>query len=397
MDIGKPIHQWQLSFGGGDWPTSIAFLDSGKRLAAANRSGQIFVWDLPDTPPESDLKDTPPDAPPARRLDGHENGVTHLISANEGQTLISSSLDRTIRIWDVNAEATGNDEVVLDEKAREQRGRGKPAAEKKAILEAPGASVETVPSQHTLNGHTNWIKGLGISANEKRLISGDDSCQSIVWDLETHEQVASWHGYDRVWVSSAALAPDGKTAFVGEFAGRRSSFDVPAAQARLWNAESGEMTLDLLKTWTPDTKDEDRVDSYGYGRTWGKLIKRGLVCSAFSPDGKLLAVGQGGETDKGQVHLVNVESGKIERTVSGHRYGACDVKFSADSKLVLSSGRDTMVRVCQVNDGKEVVTLGKERGGQFKDWMHAIAISPDQQYVAAADIAGLVHVWKLQS
>lgn len=395
MDITKPAHTWQLSFDG-DWPTTVTFLNSSRRIAAGNRSGQIFIWDLPESPPESQEKDTPPDIAPVRRLDGHTNGITHLIAANDGQTLISSSLDRTIRIWDVDAESAGTDEVILDTDARERRARGKSSEEKKLILEAPGTPVEIVKSIHTLEGHTEWIKGLGISADESRLISGDDACQVIVWDLNSREQVASWHGYDRVWVSSAALSPDGKTAFVGEFAGRRSSFDVPAAQARLWNADTGEMSLDLLKVWTPDVKDEDRIDSYGYGRTWGKLIKRGLVCSAFSPDGKLLAVGQAGETDKGQVHLVDVETGKIERTVSGHRYGACDVQFSADGNLVLSSGRDTMVRICQVSDGKEVAALGKERGGQFKDWMHGIATSPDQQHVAAADIAGMVHVWTLQ-
>ena len=54
-----------------------------------------------------------------------------------------------------------------------------------------------------------------------------------------------------------------------------------------------------------------------------------------------------------------------------------------------------MVRICQVADGKEVLTLGKPRGGQFKDWLHAVALSPDQQAVAAADIAGLVSVWNV--
>ena len=157
------------------------------------------------------------------------------------------------------------------------------------------------------------------------------------------------------------------------------------------------MQRDLLKIWTPKVKDKDRQDTYGYWRTWGKLLKRGLVCAQFSPDGKLLAVGQGGETDTGKVHLVNVADGKIIRTVSGHRYGVCDVKFSADGKFVGSSGRDTTVRICQVADGQEVASLGKSRGGQFKDWMHAIAISPDQKRIAAADIAGIVHVWQLTS
>lgn len=396
MEINKPIHEWQLSFEG-DWPCAVTFLGSSRRFAAGNRTGQIYVWELPEERPAGGEKDTPPNFAPVRRLDGHTNGITGLIATQDGRTLISSSLDRTIRLWDVNSEPSGTDEVVLDMKVRERIARTKPSAERPAILEAPGTTVEIIKSQHMLEGHTEWIKALGISADEKRLISGDDACHSIVWNLETREQIASWHGYDRVWVSSAALSPDGKTAFVGEYAGRRSSFDVPAAQARLWNVDDATMTLDLLKTWTPDVKDESRVDSYGYGQAWGKLIKRGLVCASFSPDGKLLAVGQGGETDKGQIHLVNVESGEIERTISGHRYGACDVRFSADSKLVLSSGRDTLVRVCQVADGKEIATLGKERGGQFKDWLHAIAISPNQEYVAAADIAGLVHLWKLHT
>ncbi|MDA0588567.1 MAG: hypothetical protein O2820_11990 [Planctomycetota bacterium] len=396
MEISKPAHIWQLSFDG-DWPTSVAFLGSSRKLAAGSRDGRIFVWDLPESPPESQEKDTPPDAAPVRQLVGHENGVTHLIATDDGKTLISSSLDRTIRIWDVNAEATGKGDVILDKPARERLSNRKSAAEKAAILEAPGATVETIGSQHTLEGHKDWIKALGISADGRRLISGDDTCLTIVWNLQTKKQIASWHGYQRVWVTSAALSPDGKTAFVGEFAGRRSSFDVPAAQARLWDAQKGQMTLDLLKVWTPTVKDEDRVDSYGYGQAWGKLLSRGLVCARFSPDGTLLAVGQGGETDKGQIHLVNVESGKIERTVSGHQSGACDVRFSADGRLVLSSGRDTVIRVCQVADGKEIATLGKARGGQFKDWFYGIAISPDEQFVAAADIAGLVHVWQLNS
>ncbi|MCA9224802.1 MAG: hypothetical protein KDA47_04290, partial [Planctomycetales bacterium] len=83
------------------------------------------------------------------------------------------------------------------------------------------------------------------------------------------------------------------------------------------------------------------------------------------------------------------------REISGHRYGVTDVKFSADGNYDLSTGRDTMLLICEVSDGKEVAALGKSRGGQFKDWLYALAISPDQNWVAATDIAGLVHVWQL--
>ena len=405
MQINKPIQKWQLSFEG-DWPTSVAFLGDSRKVAAGNRGGQILIWDLPENPPqvaqtEQEKKDNkepqPPDFAPVRLLEGHTNGITHLRTSPDGKTLISSSLDHTVRVWDVAAAESGKTELILDGKTRERNTKYKPDEVKKQILEAPGVTVGTVQESHVLNGHSGWVCGLGISRNGERLISGDDKCLSIVWDLKTRKPISQWHGYDRVWVRSAALSPDGQTAFVGEYADRCSDFDAPAAQARLWNTNDGSMKLDLLKIWTPDVKDKDRIDSYNYRQAWTKLIKRGLVCADISPDGKLLATGQGGEADPGQIHLVDLESGEIVRTVSGHRGGACDVKFSADGKYVLSSGRDTTIRICQASDGKEIAALGKERGGQFKDWIYAIAISPDQKYVAAADIAGMVHVWQLAS
>lgn len=402
MQIANPIQQWQLSFEG-EWPTSVAFLENGQRIAAGNQAGQIYLWELPETPPEqpSEAKDKkehePPDHPPVRRLDGHSNGITHLRATPDGKTLISSSLDHTIRLWDVNAPAEGKAEAILDSKSREQQARNKKEEEQKQILNAPGVEVDTLSAARVLEGHEGWVYALDLSAGGERLISGDDRCLSIVWDLASRKPISRWQGYDRVWVRSAALSPDGKTAFTCEFADRRSNFDAPAAQARLWNSDDGALKLDLLKIWTPDVKDKDRQDTYGYLQKWKKLLKRGLVCAQFSPDGSLLAVGQGGETDTGKIHIVDVESGKILRTVSGHKYGACDVKFSADGQYVLSSGRDTTLRICQVSDGKEVAALGTARGGQFKDWLHAIAISPDQNTVATADIAGMIHVWQLHS
>ena len=89
MKIENPAHVWQLMFEG-EWPTSVAFLGDRRKLAAGNRQGQIFVWHLPDEPPvpaeddpekkKSDKEPPPPDFPPVRRLDGHTNGITRLIS-----------------------------------------------------------------------------------------------------------------------------------------------------------------------------------------------------------------------------------------------------------------------------------------------------------------------------
>jgi len=398
LKIDKPQHLWQLAFEGA-WVTSVAFVGSHNRLVAGNRLGQVLMWELPEEPDEElteqakkDKRDAPSIAP-MRMLQGHNNAISGMLTGPDGKTLITASLDRTVRFWDTTAAATSEAEIVLDREQREQEAKRAPKEKKDAILNAPGVMLPAQTSQHTLDAHAEWVKALDLSRDGKRLITGDDACRTIVWDYAARKPIAEWTGHPMTWVSSAALSPDGGLAFVGEYCFRRGDFDRPPAQARLFDASTGEEKIDLLKVQFPDVKERD--NSYGYSRTWGKFVKNGFVAARFSPNGKLLALGQGGETDTGQVHLIDPTNGKVVRTVSGHRYGVTDVLFSDDGEYVVSTGRDTTVRICKVADGKEAAALGKPRGGQFKDWLHAIALSPDQRYLAAADMAGCVHVWRL--
>jgi WD40 repeat protein len=399
MEIKEPKHRWQLTFEG-HWPTSIAFLGNQQRIAAGNRGGQILIWDLPaeapePTPPADGKSKEPlvPDHVPQRQLIGHDNAVSHLRTTSDGSKLVSASYDRTIRVWDVNAAASGTAQVVLDGQQRERSAQRKSPEEMAAILDAPGVDVETMEARATLTGHTDWVTALGISSDDQQLISGDNSAHLFAWDLKTLERKNAWRGHTWNGILSAAFSLDGETALVSEYRFKRDDFDIPAAGLKVWNVSDAAEQADLLKIQFP--KLDSSATTYGAAQVWRKFVAGGLVGAAFSPDGQWIAVGQAGETSTGQVHLFDRANGKLIRSVSGHRYGVCDIQFSADSKFVVSSGRDTMVRICQVADGKEVAALGKERGGQFKDWLHAVAISPDQLAVAAADIAGMVHVWQL--
>jgi WD40 repeat protein len=393
MNINNPKLLWQLNFEGA-WPTAIAFLGSSRKLAAANQEGQIYVWDLPEAPPafeaEKNSERKAPDHAPARRLEGHANGVARLVATTDGQTLVSASLDHTLRLWQPHDAATGTAEAVLDSEQRKSKAKRE---RKDEHLTAPGVAVETIGPAHTLTGHDDWVLSLGISADGRRLISGDAAARVIVWDLAERNQIVRWSGYPWNWIQALALSPDGQTAVVSEHRYKRDDFDIPAAALRVYDAATGEMKLDILKTMFP--KYDPQQNTYGSGQIWRKFIAQGLVAADISPDGKLVALGQGGETDTGKVQLVEIETGKLVREIGGHQQGATDVKFSADGKYVLSTGRDTTLRICQVEDGKEVAALGTPRGGQFKDWLSALAVSPDQTTVAATDIAGQIHVWSL--
>src|SRR5262245_16721975 len=110
---------WKLPFDiTGQWPTSVALLGSHQRVAAANQDGTILIWDLPEKPVATKIKldngkeedgfETPS---PSRRLQGHTNGITRLLATPDGQTLISASLDRTLRVWNVSAATSGETEL----------------------------------------------------------------------------------------------------------------------------------------------------------------------------------------------------------------------------------------------------------------------------------------------
>lgn len=389
----------QLTFEGA-WPSAIAFLDND-RLAVGNLDGQLLVWDLRDEPVElsdeekkrSNRADRKPNIHPRLALVGHTNSITRMLTAEGGKTLVSAGFDRTIRLWEPAQTPTGETHVVIDGEFRKALTRYDKSREKE-ILEGPGAQVATLGPSGGLEGHADWVFGLSLSADGTRLLSGDDRNESILWDFPARKELRRWTGHPMCGVVSTAVSADAKKAFVAEFRMRRGDFDRPPAQAKLLSLDAAEPLLDLLAIQFPDVKLRD--NSYGYGVTWAPWVGNGFITAAFSPDGSLLAVGQGGEIQTGKVHLIDVATGKTARTISGHESGVTELKFTADGKHVVSAGRDTLLRVCRVEDGTEVAVLGTPRGGQFKDWLSAFDISPDQTRFAAADIAGLTHVWEFR-
>jgi WD40 repeat protein len=391
----QPKLLYELTFEG-SWPMAVTFLDSPRRVAAGNQDGLLYVWELPETPPEpmakkeGEKKPAAPNVPPKRKLEGHTNQISRLLFDKDRKQIISASFDHTIKYWPIDASPTGKADAVLDGERRQNEFK---RTKKEEVLKAPGVEVDVYAPSKTLEGHADWIQTLGASGDFSRLISGDSVAQVIVWDTAKGEPISKFKGYDWNWIVAARLDGKGETAAVAEFRYKRDDFDVPTAAFKTWNVADGSEKLDILKVQFPKLKPGDTT--YGGGQMWKKFIADGLVALAFSPDGKLIAAGQGGETDTGKAHILETDTGKLVRDISGHQYGMTDLCFSKDGKLLFTAGRDTCVRITQVEDGKEVGVLGAPRGGQFKDWISAIALSPEETHLAAADIGGMVAVWEL--
>jgi WD40 repeat protein len=327
---------------------------------AGNNVGQIVAWDLPESP-----KDPAPK--PSRRFDGHTNVITRLLPAPDGTTFYSSSYDHAIRVWNAMAPSEKKGTIVLNSRAI-----GEAESRKRKAPKAIEVAVEIVESTKTFTGHHDWIVAMSLSKDGKTLASGDEKGEVIVADAGTGSERKRWKV--KGWVYGLGMSPDAETLLVSERtplvfdSGRR--FGV-----KLWSA-TGEMKHDLSKTFE----------------------KQRILAAVFSPDGKTLAVGQGGESDgtSGKVTLLGPATGAVRKELTpGHLNGLTDIAFHPDSKTLASCGRDTMVRIWDARSGKLLKALGKERGGQFKDWICAVAYSPDGRWLAAADMAGMVHIYSL--
>ncbi len=358
-NLAKPVLAWNLIWDA-DWVTSVAFLGASRRVAAGNNLGEILVWELPAK--------SGGDAPkPSLHLDGHTNVISHLAATADGTVLISASYDHTIRHWDGTAQADPSESLVLNASAIADAERRKSNGAK--VPPALPAKVGVVKNTRTLDAHKEWVVGLELSRDGNVFISGDDGGNVFIWNRENGEVTKRWQ--TKGWTYALALSPDQTQACVGERLPLVFDSDRHAG-LRLWNAKTGEVLHDLSATFK------------------GQFI----AAAAYAPDGKLLAVGRGGEGEPGVVTLLDPATGKkIRELTPGHQYGLTDLAFHPDGVHLASCGRDTVVRIWNTATGKLVSEAGKPRGGQFKDWIHAVSWSADGDWLAAADMAGAVQVW----
>ncbi len=372
-----------------DWVSAVSFVGP-KHLAAGNNRGEILIWDL-STPPDKTPEPTPDKnkpasnassgdksekplhsaLPPVRQCVGHSNVINRLLSVGN-RWLLSASNDHTLRYWDLDAPPGEPAKLILNARTIEDIARNKSSGRKSPPpLEV---TVKTQPSTRTIQGH-EWIVGLALSHDQSTLITGDDAGNVILYDRATGTEKKRWQV--KGWAYAVALSPDLQQACVSERyplvfdSGRHNA-------VKLWHATTGTVQHDLSKEF----KDLQ------------------IAAAAYSADGKTLALGRGGEADGtgGKIFLLDPATGKKQRELTpGHLNGLTDLCFHPDGKHLATSGRDTVVRLWNLADGKLVKELGKPRGGQFKDWIHALSISPDGTRLATADMAGFVHVWQFDA
>jgi WD40 repeat protein/tRNA A-37 threonylcarbamoyl transferase component Bud32 len=199
----------------------------------------------------------------------------------------------------------------------------------------------------TLRGHTDKVRGVAVSPDGKRIVSGSRDDTVKVWDATTGAELMTLRGSS----GSAMFSPDGK---------RVASCSMDQT-IRIWDAATGnELTM---------LQDE-----------------AGVVSIAFDPDGKRLVSGNWDKTIK----LWDIASGAEITAFRGHDGILNTVSFSPDGTRIISSSNDKTVRVWGVSTGDQLMVL-KGHEGAVGDH----SISPDGKRIISASEDKTAKVWDL--
>jgi WD40 repeat protein len=342
---------------------AMAFSPDGKRLALAGSKVALHET--------ASLQETPP-------LAGHKAGVCCLAVSGDGKTLASRGLDRTIRLWDLDAgkelrhfelqeprqgevafsadgkwllwqdeTAVVGREMATGRKITAYSGRqlvlrfalspdGKHFAvanEENAILLYDRASGKV---HHRFHGRYP-LQGLAFSGDGRILASaaGFPAENPLrLWEVDTGRELEAMKGQDRR-VTSLALSADGR--WVATAGPARAVVQPRIRIGRRAAAPPQANPGPTVTLW-------DTATAKPVARLVGH--KSDITAIAFSPDSRLLA--SAGASPHRDIRIWEVVTGKQRCLFSGHRGNIDSLAFTADSRKLISGSADTTCLVWDV-------------------------------------------------
>ena len=262
---------------------------------------------------------------------GHMGKIWDVIFTRDGDHLLSTSGDKTVRVWDV---ATGECIRVL----RGQIGEGNvgkifatalsPDDRLLAVGGYPSKwgirliDFRTGEVRALLKGHNNVIFDLAFSPDGEKLISGSVDNTARIWDIKSGETLHELRGHaDNI--TSVDYSPDGMRVVTG-------SSD---RTLKLWNTSTGS----LITTMSGHT---DEVRSV-----------------AFTPDGRYILSG----SDDRTIRFWDGRSGKFEKVLARQDANVIHLSISLDgTKVVTGHGSGTLTNnVFSIPSGNKVTSFSR--------------------------------------
>jgi WD40 repeat protein/serine/threonine protein kinase len=372
----------------------VSFSPDGQRLASVDYEGEVRVWDVSaghevlrlgglDAKGSVDVQFSPD----GRRLAAAGQKVIRMCDAQTGQELL------TLRSHD-----------AISEIAFSPDGR-RLAAVGSFVRVHPDGEVKVWDAQtgqeiHRLRGHVAGLRTVAFSPDGRRIASGGLDQTIKLWDGVTGQDVLTLRGHLNA-VYCVAFSPDGHQLASASTDRTVRIWDAsplgrePGPEYLTLRGHAGAVTdvafhpTDGRSLVSAGTDGTVRVWDFWSGKDLGTLpgppVGDGRLRAAYSPDGRLLAVGSG---SRRVVSVWEVAKVKEVCTFPVPGDGALCLAFSPDGRHVVSGGWQFAVRIWDVAREQQVRAL------QGHNWaINEIAFSPDRRHLASGSADSTVRIW----
>ena len=299
---------------------------------------------------------------PPRELKGHTADIWNADFSPDGKYLVTSSSDKTARLWDLAAGKTvrifsdGNN--GLEWVAFSPDG--------KYIVTAAGSGEsarlwEVASGQmiRVFSGHTDSVYAAAFSPDGKLIVTVSGDKTARIWDVATGNTLHILTGHTD-WAIRTAFSPDGR--YVVTASADRT--------ARLWDVSTG-----------------NQVQVFSVAGD-----KEYTECVYFSPDGKYIATGNTDKAGHTVARIWDVLTGQVVHEFSGHQGLVTGASFSPDGRFLLTAAEDGTARLWDISTGQTLRIFSGHHNA-----VQTAMFSPDGTLVATASNDGIARVWNLQT
>ncbi|MEJ2855066.1 MULTISPECIES: NB-ARC domain-containing protein [unclassified Saccharothrix] len=321
---------WAITAPDGDW------------LATVGRTGEVWVWDVAT-------------AEIRAKLTGYSGQVWEAVAAPDGSWIAAAGTDCSVRIWDT---ADGALRLIVDLPARVRAMAAAPDGSWIAVVCGDNSlrilDVETGEERLALTDHTGPMNSIVVSPHGKWIAATCADGSIRMWNVGG--DVGSAQSLDRS-VPVRAIVPAADWSWLATIGHEVAAGDYAV---RIWDT----------------ARATERLRIAGHiGPVW--LVKA-------AADGSWLTTVDTDADPEHQVRIWDLDAGVLRTELTGLRHRVWDLATSADRSWLATLDGSGSIRIWDTTTGARIAN--------FQQDVHAMTVSPDGAWIAAATSSHTIQV-----